>query len=339
MIDLLNLKPNIPSADLENYIIGFYGESASGKTRFLANLPKTLIIATEIGYTTIPNCMAVPVKSWTDFLAVTSQLCSKSELREKYTYLGIDSMTALVALTIDYVLETNGISSLADLPYGKAYSLVYDGIIKQLRRLLKHFSIVFVAHAIVKRDEEDEEIKYATLSCPDKITEFIKQNCDLLAYLYRPRDGSALSVAKTRPSQYWIAKSRFTKLPETIAFSPETVMEEIAKAVEMEVKEAGMEVAKGRRKVEETKEVSVQDFNGLKTKLIEEGQKFLEEYPDYVETLKGIIKNILGSKSLSDTQINDHPALLVLENEFKNLFQKVQKTNVEQKPIKREVKE
>lgn len=49
-MDLLSIKPNVVSRDLSGYIIFLYGSPKSGKTTAAVQSPKSLLIATEIGY-------------------------------------------------------------------------------------------------------------------------------------------------------------------------------------------------------------------------------------------------------------------------------------------------
>lgn len=49
-IDLLNIAPNVVSRDLSGYIIFLYGAPKSGKTTTAVQSPRSLLIATEIGY-------------------------------------------------------------------------------------------------------------------------------------------------------------------------------------------------------------------------------------------------------------------------------------------------
>ena len=49
MIDLLNIEPNVVSKDLKNYVIGIYGDPGCGKTSLAAKVPRSLLVATEIG--------------------------------------------------------------------------------------------------------------------------------------------------------------------------------------------------------------------------------------------------------------------------------------------------
>ncbi len=340
MIDLMSVEPNVPNAEFENYVFTFYGNSATGKTRFLTSLPDSLLLGLEQGFQMLPGVLGISIKSYTDFLSAVSQLVGKPELRKKYKYIGIDSLTALVAYATDHVLETEGINELGDLAYGKGYAMTNQLIIKQIRRLLKYYTVVFVAHSLEKRDENDEELKYATLNLPVKITDFIIQNSDLVGFLYRPRDGSQLSVMKSKASPSWVAKSRFSLLPETVEFNPKEVMEAVKTAIIKETEMAGIQASTKSKELTVEKEITVQSFQDLKNKLMKDGQEFLAEFPDYLEAVKNKIKDIIGNKQLSDVMINDYQKLVVLENEFGTLFDRVRKTNRGDKTVaKKELKE
>lgn len=95
----------------ENYIV-------THNTSTALQSEKPLLMAAESGYKTHPGTMAVDINSWTDALTVIAQL-KNPKAKEMYSTIIIDTLDDLVFYAEQYVLQVNGASKMADIPWGK----------------------------------------------------------------------------------------------------------------------------------------------------------------------------------------------------------------------------
>ena len=73
MLDILSLKPNKVSRDMRGYSVMLYGTPKSGKTTTASKFPNALLVAFEKGYSAIPDVIAAPINSWTEFRQLLKQ--------------------------------------------------------------------------------------------------------------------------------------------------------------------------------------------------------------------------------------------------------------------------
>lgn len=88
-----------------------------GKTSFAAQLPKNLILATELGTNAIGGLYVQPIQSWSDIKTVLRQL-RKPEAREMFNTITIDTMSIAADLAEKYICMQNNVNSIGDIPYG-----------------------------------------------------------------------------------------------------------------------------------------------------------------------------------------------------------------------------
>ena len=62
-MNLLDIKPNVVSTDLQEKHFLFYGAPGTRKTSVAALFPDAIIAATEVGYKLIPGVRAINIDS------------------------------------------------------------------------------------------------------------------------------------------------------------------------------------------------------------------------------------------------------------------------------------
>lgn len=239
MIDLENLQPTIISKDLGGKYMLLYGAPKVGKTTFATQIPNSLLLAFEKGYQALPKVFAQDITKWTDFQSVTNQL-RKEAVKAKFKTVVIDTADIAWDLCVEYVCSRNGVNSLGDIAWGKGYQEATDEFATELRKISNlGYGIVFTSHAkiVAVGDEEKGEEIYQKVSStltkrPHKI---INGMVDLIGYIAieYSDDETAERVLYTRDTPNVEAGTRFRFLPTKIKFDYESVVEEIAKAIEM----------------------------------------------------------------------------------------------------------
>lgn len=117
MIDLLNLEPTTISRDLGGKYLLIYGKPKVGKTTFAAQMPKSLILATEKGYQALPNVHAQDIVKWSDIKQVVRQL-KDEEVKKKFKTIVFDTVGIAYDLCEKYVASQNGKESISDIAWG-----------------------------------------------------------------------------------------------------------------------------------------------------------------------------------------------------------------------------
>ena len=150
-IDLLNITPHQVSRDLRGYSVLFYGEPKSGKTTTAAKFPNALLLAFEKGYNAIPGVMAQPINSWSEFRQVLRQL-KNEEVKARFATILIDTADIAYDYVSKYICANAkrsdggmGVDNIADIPFGKGYSLVAQEFDECLRSIVQmNYGLVLI---------------------------------------------------------------------------------------------------------------------------------------------------------------------------------------------------
>ena len=311
MIDILNIEPHQVSADLKGYAIGIYGAPGVGKTSTALKASRTLLLACEAGYKSIPGILAADIHSWTDALSVASQL-KKPQAIEKFDTIVIDTLDELVFYAEQHVLSSNGAKTLSDIPWGGGYTQLANMFRKFFKDITKNYGLIVIAHASLKIDDDDpDKIKYATLGINKKVKQIVIGLLDILAYIESDRTSNGVSIIHYRSDIGWEAKSRFANIVKNDIFSYENLVKNINDAV----KDFATAVHH-KDYVGSEEKFEIDEFESLRN----EADKIAREKIDVVgmQPVVNLISTILGKK-LNETDVADTAALRVLMEEIKRL--------------------
>ena len=248
--DLTKLTPHQVSRNLKGYIVFFYGEPKSGKTTTAVRFPKTLLLAFEKGYNAIPGVMAQPINSWGEFKKALKQLDS-SEVQEMFDTVIIDTADIAYDYCERYVCNnykkpdgTTGVDTVADIPYGKGYSLVakeYDECLRKITQL--NYGLVMISHSADKTftDEAGKEYNQIVPTLDKRARNIVSRMADIIGYSRSIQLGDGRTTTKLfmRGTPRYIAGSRFKYTPDYIDFSYENLVNAIGEAIDKQATEEG----------------------------------------------------------------------------------------------------
>ena len=248
-IDLLNITPHQVSRDLRGYSVLFYGEPKSGKTTTAAKFPNALLLAFEKGYNAIPGVMAQPINSWSEFRQVLRQL-KNEEVKARFATILIDTADIAYDYVSKYICANAkrsdggmGVDNIADIPFGKGYSLVAQEFDECLRSIVQmNYGLVLISHATDKTltSENGQEYNKIGPTLDKRATNIISRMADIIGYTRAVTDDKGVSSVKLfmRGTQRYMAGSRFKYTPDYIDFSYDNLVNAIAEAID---KQAAME--------------------------------------------------------------------------------------------------
>lgn len=97
-----------------------------GKTSLAAKFENVLIASFEMGSNALNNVYVQPVKTWSDWRSMVSQLTKKKELKEKFHSIAIDTADEAWNLCVKYICSQNNVENLGDIPWGQLAPLYSD---------------------------------------------------------------------------------------------------------------------------------------------------------------------------------------------------------------------
>ena len=272
-IDLLSITPHQVSRDLRGYSVFFYGEPKSGKTTIATKFPKHLLLAFEKGYNAIPGAMAQPINTWAEFRKVLRQLKDEA-IKEKFETIIIDTADIAYDLCEKYICANAkrsdggfGVDSVADIPFGKGYTLVakeYDECLRSIVQM--DYGLVLISHAVDKtfKDEQGQEFNQIVPTLGNKPRNIVSRMCDIIGYsrAVQNNDGSVSTKLFIRGTPRYMAGSRFKYTPEVIDFNYPSLVAAIGDAIDKQMAEDGTEYFTDAR-INTYEEPDTPDFDEL----------------------------------------------------------------------------
>ena len=301
-IDLLGLQPHKVSRDLRGYSVFFYGEPKSGKTTIASKFPNALLLAFEKGYNALAGVMAQPINSWAEFIKVQRQL-KDDKVKERFSTIIIDTADIAYSYCEKYVCANNGVDTIADVGYGKGYTLVGNEFDEKLRSIVQMgYGIVLISHATDKvfKDENGTEYNKIVPTLDKRSNNIVARMADIIGYSRSVTDaeGNDKTLLFMRGTQRFEAGSRFKYTPDYIEFTYNNLVNAIADAIDKQAAEDGKELFTDERENTYIDTSSHLDFDELMNTfngLIEEFSKDEEKMATYyAPRITQIIDNYLG---------------------------------------------
>lgn len=251
-IDLLSIKPHQVSRDLRGYSVFFYGEPKSGKTTIATKFPRHLLLAFEKGYNAIPGAMAQPINTWAEFRKVLRQL-KDEKVKEQFETIIIDTADIAYDLCEKYICANAkrpdggfGVDSIADIPFGKGYTMVAKEYDECLRSIIQmDYGLVLISHSVDKtfKDEQGQEYNQIVPTLGNKPRAIVSRMCDIIGYSrgVQNEDGTTSTKLFMRGTPRYVAGSRFKYTPDYIDFNYPSLVKAIGDAIDKQMEEDGAE--------------------------------------------------------------------------------------------------
>lgn len=322
-IDLLSITPHQVSRDLRGYSVFFYGEPKSGKTTIATKFPKHLLLAFEKGYNAIPGAMAQPINTWAEFRKVLRQLKDEA-IKEKFETIIIDTADIAYDLCEKYICANAkrldggfGVDSVADIPYGKGYTLVakeYDECLRSIVQM--DYGLVLISHAVDKtfKDEQGQEFNQIVPTLGNKPRNIVSRMCDIIGYsrAVQLEDGSTATKLFMRGTPRYVAGSRFKYTPDVIDFNYKSLVDAIGDAIDKQMEEDGTEYFTDNRS--NLYKPVVQELN----------------FDDLMAEFQGIINGLIESKEEAEFKEYWQPRIVQITDKYLGKGQLVSKCSRDQ---------
>lgn len=289
-MDLLNIKPTVVSKDLRSKIIFTAGAPKVGKSTMASKFPKALFAATEVGTNALNGVYVQPIKKWTDFRKFVKEL-GKKEVQENFETIVIDTVDILWDLCEDFILSSNGVTKVGDIPFGAGYGMIAKEFDKKVREIpMLGYGLVLISHStqvkITSIDGKETEQFQSTLSKRAKT--IVNRMADISGHILPivNEEGEQEIRLFMRETPLVQAGSRFKHIPESIVFSYDNLVKAIGYAVDKQAEEDGVEATETRENDYAQEEVSfdelIERMTALGNKMFEEDNldKFTEKMAD-----------------------------------------------------------
>lgn len=342
-INICGLTPHQVSRDLRGYSVFFYGEPKSGKTTTASKFPNSLLLAFEKGYNAIPGVMAQPINSWSEFRQVLRQL-KTDEAKQMFSTVIIDTADIAYDYVSRYICDNAkrsdggfGVDNIADIPFGKGYSLVAQEFDECLRSIVQMgYGLVLISHSTDKafKDENGQEYNKIVPTLDKRATNIVSRMADIIGYsrAVTEADGTESVKLFMRGTQRYMAGSRFKYTPDYIDFSYNNLVNAIAEAIDKQAAAEGGEyfTDKANNLYEDTiKELDfdelMEEFQTMVTKLMNTNDdvKFQEFWqPRLTETIEKYLGKGNKISNCNRTQVE---AVSLIVSDLKDLVAKYTK--------------
>jgi hypothetical protein len=196
-----------------------FGEPKIGKSTLVAQMPNAVILDTENG-TGFLDVFMIPVTDYSTFIQAVRELTEQSHA---FSPICIDTLDNVVRFCASEVCRTFGVKDLADLPYGKGYSVLANGLMQLLAKLASlGRGLWLTAH--VKEVEVDlpggSKALRAEPSLSSSLCKQVLAFCDFVIFLHPVEvpgvaggPPTVTRVLETKPTSRWYAGDRTGKLP------------------------------------------------------------------------------------------------------------------------------
>ena len=238
---LLDIKPHQVSRDLRGYSVFLYGAPKTGKTTIPCQFPGALLLAFEKGYSTIGGVLAQPINSWSEFKKLFVEFKDPA-VKERYQTIVIDTADIAYSYCEKYICTResdakHSYQNVADIPYGKGYSMAMDEFDECIRKILQlGYGLVIISHDQDKtmKNENGEEYNQIIPTLDKRARLVCERTCDIIGYCREVEDQEGHKTVRMfmRETSRYVAGSRFKYTPDSIELSYDNLVKAIADAID-----------------------------------------------------------------------------------------------------------
>ena len=182
----------------------------------------------------------INITSWKDFKLAVKQLAN-DKVKEKFQFLGIDTVDIAFDLCEQYICSTNGVQAIGDIPYGGGWAKLKKEFSKIFRDIaMMGYGIIFISHAQEKTIKENgEEYSRIIPACPSIAANIVNKLVDFIIYIGIEYDGPEDETGERymyfKGNKYMQAGSRFRYIPEKVKFGYQELVDAVNDAIDKQV--------------------------------------------------------------------------------------------------------
>lgn len=261
-INLKQIKPHKISKNLDGYTIYMYGPGGVGKTTFACEIPNSLLLAFEHGYSAINVEAPVDINSWTDIKNMMRQL-DDPEIKATYKVIIFDTVDKAAALCEKYICSQLGIENIGDGGWAvNGWAKVkreWETTLNSMQ--MKGYTLFFISHSKEKtiKRKDGTEFNQIVPACPNTYNEIVRNLVDIEAYASIENNTRKLIIRE--PNDFIECKSRIKHIPSTVEFSYTALSNAIAAAINKEEETKGANAVTDEREKVVPIEASPDEYN------------------------------------------------------------------------------
>jgi len=160
-----------------------FGEPKIGKTSLEAQMPHAVVLDTENG-TGFLDAYVMPVTDYPSFLHAVEDLTVHPH---DFSPICIDTLDNVIRWCAGEVCRQFGVRDLADLPFGKGYAVLANGLMQLLTKLASLGRGLWLTAHVKKVDTDvpgHGKIARAEPALPNSISKQVCALCDFIFYLH-----------------------------------------------------------------------------------------------------------------------------------------------------------
>lgn len=238
---LLDIKPHQVSRDLRGYSVFLYGAPKTGKTTTACQFPGALLLAFEKGYSTIAGAMVQPINSWSEFKKLFIEFKDPA-VQARFQTIVMDTADIAYSYCEKYICNKESdakhdYQSVADIPYGKGYSLAMEEFDECIRKILQlGYGLVLISHEQDKpmKNERGEEYNQLIPTLDKRARLVCERTCDIIGYCRQVEDAEGNKQVRMfmRETSRYVAGSRFKYTPDSIELTYDNLVKAISEAID-----------------------------------------------------------------------------------------------------------
>ena len=273
--------------------------------------------------------MAKPINSWNEFKKTLSELRDE-EVKSIFQTVVIDTADIAYSYCEKYICSRESTDkasydNVADIPYGKGYTLAQAEFDECLRKILQmDYGLVIISHDTDKtmKDENGNEYNQIVPTLDKRARLICERTCDIIGYSrVIDTDEGQKTKLFLRGTPRFVAGSRFRYTPDVIDFTYDNLVEAIASAVKKEEEVSGAQYVTSENKTATLhKTEQTYDFPALMDEFQTIVGDLVQKDPNAPAKITAIVESYLGKgKKVSDCTEAQAPQIDLIVFDLKKL--------------------
>lgn len=236
----LTIQPNKVSRDIGSYVTYIYGEPKCGKSRFAAEFPDAVFLASEPTQKAIPGINIIDVTSWAEFKKMIRYLDDKS-VKSKFKTVVLDTVDLYANFVERYICNQADVEDIKDIGYGAGYGRVEREFEQALRKIINlGYGLVLISHVTqgTFTREDGTEYNKLTPAVSSKRCKAVAENlADIYGFIHTVEGHRVLTLRSSDGSIS--GGNHFKYLVPEVPLSYDALSKAVADAIDKDEEEIG----------------------------------------------------------------------------------------------------